>query len=284
MQGCCTRDRGSRSGSAGRGRGAVGARYLAWAAGATCLGVLKPHDLLLRRADESDEEPLDPPTHPSPREDLPMNRSNSASARWRLPRTSPAADSSSQTPAAGPAVFLLLLLLLLPAAPAEAQETQWIHIRVEEPNATRVSLNLPIGLVEAGLQIAEGHMTDAPGRWGVGEGGAKIAELRQLWQALHDVGDTDFLEVEDGDTHMRISRRDGRVLMQVEEGGETSVRFDTPSSVIDALLGGDEDRLDLRAAIRELARTGEHDVLDIRDGDTTVRIWVADRQGAAGGR
>lgn len=213
-----------------------------------------------------------------------MNRSNRASARWRLPRTSPAADSSSQSSAAGPAVLLLLLLLLLPATPAEAQDTQWIHIRVEEPNATRVNLNLPIGLVEAGLQIAEGHMTDAPRRWGGEEAGVKTAELRQLWQALRDAGDADFLQVEDGDTHMRISRRHSRVLMQVEEGGETSVRFETPASVIDALLGGDEDRLDLRAAIRELARTGEHDVLDIRDGDTTVRIWVADRQGSAGRR
>ncbi|MEX2529946.1 MAG: hypothetical protein WD960_04165 [Gemmatimonadota bacterium] len=219
-----------------------------------------------------------------------MARPKPNQTRWRIARESRFTRPSTALPAAARlprlvqagALALALLFAAIPA-PGDAQETQWIHIRVEEPDATRVNLNLPISLVDVGLQIAEGHMTEDQLRWGAGEG-VEAAELRQLWAALRDAGDTELMEIEDGDTHVRVSRLNDRVLVRVEEGGETTVRFETPSSVIDALLGTEGDRLDIRAAIRELARTGEQDVLDIRDGDTRVRIWVADRQDVAGVR
>lgn len=185
----------------------------------------------------------------------------------------------TRTSIAATGLFALTLAgaVVVPALPAEAQEARWLHVRVEEPGETRVSVNLPLALVEVGLDIADRHvMQDEEFHWGR-DGKVTVADLRQMWAELEAVGDADFVEIEDGDTRVHISRRGDRVLIRTDEGDRSRVRMEMPSVVVDALLGTDGERLNLRAAIRELARTGHQDILEVQDGDTRVRVWIGER-------
>jgi hypothetical protein len=172
---------------------------------------------------------------------------------------------------------MTLAAVVVPALPAEAQEARWLHVRVEEPGETRVSVNLPLALVDIGLDIADRHvMKDQELQWGH-DGKVTMTDLRRMWAELEAVGDADFVEVQDGDTRVNISQRGDRVLIRVDEGDQSRVRMEMPSEVVQALLGSEGERLNLRAAVRELARSGRQDILEVRDGETTVRVWIGDR-------
>ena len=90
-----------------------------------------------------------------------------------------------------------------------------------------------------------------------GEGGADQEDAEHDGDAEHDDGDHDG----DGD-----GRRRGR-----RDIGEVQVRV--PVSVVDALLSGSGETLDVRAAIQELASLrGEMVQVDHPDG--RIRVWI----------
>ena len=185
----------------------------------------------------------------------------------------------TRTSAAATGLFAITLAaaVVVPALPAEAQEARWLHVRVEEPGETRLSVNLPLALVEIGLDIADRHvMHEKDFHWGR-DGKVTVADLRRMWAELEAVGDADLVEIEDGDTRVHISRRGDRVLIRADEGDRSRIRMEMPAVVVAALLGTDDERLNLRAAVQELARTGTQDILEVRDGETTVRVWIAER-------
>jgi len=174
---------------------------------------------------------------------------------------------------------MALAAVVVPAVPAEAQEARWLHVRVEEPGNTRASVNLPLALVEIGLDMADRHvLQDEDFRWDH-NGKVTMDDLRRMWAELEAVGDADFVEIEDGDTRVHISRRGDRVLIRADEGDRSRVRMEMPSVVVQALLGTDGERLNLRDAVRELARSGRQDILEVQDGETTVRVWIAENMG-----
>jgi len=167
-----------------------------------------------------------------------------------------------------------MAVFALPALPAEAQEAHWLHVRVEEPGETRVSMNLPLALVEIGLDMADRHVMQGKGtHWGP-EGKVSVADLRRMWTELETVGDADFVEIQDGDTHVHVSRRGDQVLMRIDEGLKTRIRMEMPTAVVQTMLGTEGEELNLRDAVRELARSGSRDILEVQDGETTVRIWI----------
>jgi len=186
----------------------------------------------------------------------------------------------TRTSIIGTGLFAMTLAaFVVPALPAEAQEARWFHVRVEEPGETRVSVNLPMALLEVGLDIADRHVSqDQDFHWNH-DGKVTVADLRRMWAELEAVGDADFVEIEDGDTRVHISRRGDRVLIRTDEGDRSRVRMEMPSAVVQALLGTEGERLNLRDAVRELARTGRQDILEVRDGETTVRVWIGENAG-----
>ena len=44
--------------------------------------------------------------------------------------------------------------------------------------------------------------------------------------------------------------------------------------VVDALFSGDGENLNIRAALDELIRTQEGEIVMIEDDETSVRIWI----------
>lgn len=172
---------------------------------------------------------------------------------------------------------LAVVALAAPAA-AHAQESSWIHVRVDEADGAKVRVNLPATMVDVALEIAdekgleEDHLHFGP------DSEVSLDQMRRLWQEMRDAGDAEFVNVQDGDEHVRIFREGDRVFVHVDEDGTEKVRVEMPARVADALLSSKGDTLNVRAALQELASGGSQELVRVREADgANVRIWVDNR-------
>ncbi len=170
--------------------------------------------------------------------------------------------------------------LAVPAT-AHAQESSWIHVSVDEADGTTARVNVPASMVDVALDIADERGLEEDLRFGP-DAEVSLEQLRSLWREMRDAGDAEFVNVRDGDEHVRIFRGGERVYVHVDEGETERVRVEMPASVADALLSSEGERLDLRAAVQELAGSGSQELVRVRERDADVRIWVDDRSGQDG--
>ncbi|MGD8816319.1 MAG: hypothetical protein PVJ51_03980, partial [Acidobacteriota bacterium] len=59
-----------------------------------------------------------------------------------------------------------------------------------------------------------------------------------------------------------------------ERGGDERGRIDVPVSVVDALLEGEGEQLNVRAALDQMIAMADGEIVFVENGDTTVRIWI----------
>jgi hypothetical protein len=200
-------------------------------------------------------------------------------------------------------VGLLAGLALLPAADALAQTSAvWLHVRVEETlKPSKVTVNLPLTVVEAALEAAP-ELIEKHAKMHVGgEEGMKLADLRRVWKQLAAVGDADFVTVDSEQEDVKIRRKGDLVQILVSEKpgavaapkaeaekpakaeavpvarhphGE--VRVELPVSVVDALLAGEGEQWNVRAAVAELQKR-RGDIVRVNEQDSHVRIWIDDQ-------
>jgi hypothetical protein len=192
------------------------------------------------------------------------------------------------------------LLALAAATTAAAQTgTAWLHVRVEEAKeASKVSVNLPMTVVEAILK-ASPEMIEKHGKVHFAdEHGLKMADIRKAWKALAQVGDAEFVTVESDDENVRVARKGDIVQVFVDSkphavkegaskesaakearhGKPEEVRVEVPVSLVDAFLSGEGEEGNFDAAIAELQKR-RGDVVRVKDDDSNVRIWI-DEQNA----
>jgi len=170
----------------------------------------------------------------------------------------------------------LALLTLLLALPAAAQDL-WIHVKVHEEGGenTRVTVNLPVSFIEGVLPMLEesGHMEGA--RIELDDSDISVSDLRRVLESLKGSPDATFAEVQT-DTETVIFYKQGDYLrVETEEStGGTEVTAHLPIAVLDALLSAPGEQIDLQAGIRALAAHGPGDLVTVRDGETSVRVWI----------
>ncbi len=177
------------------------------------------------------------------------------------------------------------LLALAAATTAAAQTgTAWLHVRVEEAKqASKVSVNLPMTVVEAILK-ASPEMIEKHGKVHFGEEhGLKMADVRKAWKALAQAGDAEFVTVESEDENVRVLRKGDLVQVFVDAkpkagkegkpGKPEEVRVEVPVSLVDAFLSGEGEEGNFDAAIAELQKR-RGDVVRVKDDDSNVRIWI----------
>ncbi|MBN2170514.1 MAG: hypothetical protein JW819_04220 [Candidatus Krumholzibacteriota bacterium] len=175
-------------------------------------------------------------------------------------------------------VILSALLLILGANLAAAADQHWLHVRVEESgrHGEKVSINLPFDLIEAvieGVEVEElergiVHIEDA-------EFDRKL--VRTMLDVVKKSKDGVFVTVE--------SER-GEIVNVAKKGDELHIRVEdedyedevvsvlVPLAVAEALLEGDDDELNLLAALRELNKRGPATLVQIESEDETVRVWI----------
>lgn len=169
------------------------------------------------------------------------------------------------------------LLVLAPVADLRAQSgTAWLHVRVEEPRKeSKVSVNLPLGVVEAALKAAPDRVA-SHGRIHLGhhDHGLSLTEMRRLWKELRATGDSELVSVQDEDESVRIARAGDLVQIRVSKAGRgDEVNVDLPVSLVDALLSGDGESVDLSAAMVEVRKL-RGDIVRVKDDNSQVRIWI----------
>jgi len=153
----------------------------------------------------------------------------------------------------------------------------WVHVRVEEANRqSKVSVNLPVSVVEAALQAAPEDIL-SHGHIHLGKMGKRdlsVSDLRKAWNEMKATGDAEFATVEDEDETVRVARAGNVMLVHVDKpSGKESVRVEIPIEVVDALFSGQGEELNLRAGFAELQKR-RGDIVRVKDNDSTVRIWI----------
>lgn len=171
----------------------------------------------------------------------------------------------------------LAALVLVGAVQASGQAAgPWLHVRVEEPRRqSKVAVNLPMSVVEVALRAAPdktvplGHFNLDHHRHDL-----EVADLRRMWAELKTTGDAELVSVEDRAERVRIAREGGLVLIRVEKpAGSDAVRIEVPTEVVDALLSGDGNELNVKAALVELQKR-RGDIVRVNDNGQSVRIWI----------
>ncbi len=139
------------------------------------------------------------------------------------------------------------------------------------------NINLPLSAVEPLLSLVpHGALSDrlldlAGDEFNVGA-------MRGLWRAITDVGEAEFVAVDGEDETVRIARTGDEINVQVEEcdedGGET-VDIRIPVAVVDALLSGDGETLNVHVAVEQLGEL-RGDIVRVSGGEHQVRVWIDD--------
>ena len=164
---------------------------------------------------------------------------------------------------------------------AAQNEQLWIHIRVQDGKDGNVSINLPVSVVEklaGGIDVDGGGQGESRLRFN--DEDLTVAELREIWNDLRRQPDATFITVDETDSKVRVAKKGGYLIVRAREDRKSQdeeVEMKIPGTVVDALLSGKGERLDVAAAMRALARHGEGELVTVTGTGETVRIWVDER-------
>ncbi len=180
---------------------------------------------------------------------------------------------SSRTPK-----LLAILILALGITGMAAASDLWLHVRVDETDGAKVKVNVPVSMVEKAIaMVPDEHLRH--GRIHMSEccESMTTAELRELWQEIKDSPDMTFVTVEEDDESVRVWKEAGYLKVHVlEQDRNEEVNVQVPLAVVDALLSGEGDELDIEAAIRALVEEGSGELVTVSGENEMVRVWVDD--------
>jgi hypothetical protein len=168
----------------------------------------------------------------------------------------------------------LVITVCASAATSASAGDRWIHLRVDDADGGngRVDIQVPVGMVQSLLPVLKG--VNGGGSIRVDSRSLDIAELREYWTAVRNANDGEYVTVRDQDSNVRIAKRAGHLLLNVDdEGGKSRVRMKVPVPMIDAVLTG-RDTLDLNALGIALANAPDGELLSVDDEGSHVRIWI----------
>jgi len=173
------------------------------------------------------------------------------------------------------------------AAPAskstsKSSSDKWLHVRVEDgagADAERVHVNVPLSLAEAVIpainvdNFRNGKVhVDMDGE----ASHLQDVDFRKILTALRDTKDGNFVTVEGSKDNVQVAKQGGYLIAKVREGKEGGTRVDAkiPFQVVEALLSGNNNELNIAAAVRALGEHGDGVLVTVDDEKSKVRIWV----------
>lgn len=177
-----------------------------------------------------------------------------------------------------PIALLTLGLGALQAHAAHATDTGdlWIHIHVRDAEEGRVSINLPISVVERMGNVIPAD-THGNARLRFDDEDISVADLRQIWADLRKHPDATFITVDEADSKVRVAKIAGNLVVRAQDRGagrHEQVEMKIPGAVVDALLSSPGEQLNMGAALKALAHEGEGEIVTVTGDGETVRIWI----------
>lgn len=171
-------------------------------------------------------------------------------------------------------IVMLAATAVLAQAPKDSSN-KWLHVRVEKSgeDGEFVRVNIPLSLAEAVLPAINSH--------NLRHGRVRIhnhndIDLRAILEAVRNTKDGEFVTIDKKDETIRVTKSGGYLLVKIDKSEKDGEKVDVkiPLVVVDALLSGGENELNILAAIKALREFGDIELVSVRDGNETVRIWI----------
>jgi hypothetical protein len=203
----------------------------------------------------------------------------------------------------------LLSIALLTSTLAFAAPDAWLHIKVDntEGDKEHVRVNVPLSLAEKvlpAIQVNKIHQ----GKLQIGNNNVSV-DPRMLVEAVRNTADGVFVTVDSDSQKVRVAKEGGYLVVNVRPGPNAeakakeadkdkdkdaqdghhrhhmdkqteNVDVRLPMDVVQALLSGNRDELDLLAAIKALGAHKDLALVTVNDKSQTVRIWIDSKNSA----
>jgi hypothetical protein len=178
---------------------------------------------------------------------------------------------------------------------SSSAKEQWIHVRVEstEDKGETVRVNMPVKMAEKVLPAINKDKLHN-GKIHIDSAHLDDVDLRTLLDAVRTSKDGEYVTVQSRENDVRVAKSNGYLYVYVTEKsptkkpakGETAklnsakeskVEVKVPMKVLDALFSAGKDELDVVAALRALSANGDTELVNVKDSENTVHIWIDSR-------
>lgn len=167
---------------------------------------------------------------------------------------------------------LLTTVLMLSMA---ISENGWFHLQVHEGGQEQLALNVPVSVVSTVVPVLESHMGDFPRKKvRMGRSEWSVAEMRELWNALKSQGSGELANLQTPEQNLRIMLDEDHLMIDSQDASKEKVHVRVPVPVVDALLSGTGDELNLTAGLEALSALGSSDLLEVQTADAEIRVWI----------
>ena len=173
------------------------------------------------------------------------------------------------------ALSVLALALVLGSPLAAQTKAPWFHLEVKE-NKTEpeyVKVNLPMSMMDVAVGVIQDQKF-AKRRFKVPTGDISLADMRRIWGELKKTGNAEFVTVQKKSETVQVAKEGNYILVKVTERNKQKVDLKVPVSVVDALLAGTGDELDIKGALVAMQKQNSGEILTVNDQDTQVRMWI----------
>jgi len=156
---------------------------------------------------------------------------------------------------------------------------RYLHVRVQDTDkGENVNVNVPLSMAEKILPaINNGDLHN--GCVTIHQADLNGVDVRQILDAVRTAPDNDFVTVNDNrrGQHIRVAKSNGNIVVHVqdEQSRHQEVEITVPMMVVDALFStAKQDELNVAAALKSLAETGNGLLVTVHDAGQNVRVWV----------
>jgi hypothetical protein len=174
--------------------------------------------------------------------------------------------------------LLGLAIFTLIAFSAQSATKEWLHIHVDETknDPAKVRINIPLSLVEVMVPLIEEEAIK-DGNIKINDKDFNTQELKKIWAAIKDEGDAEFLSVEKRGENVRVFTQGKFLMVQSTKDIEGKVNIKIPLAIVDAMLSGSDDRLNLAAGVKALRDSGVRELVTVESDDSKVLVWIDDK-------
>jgi hypothetical protein len=139
---------------------------------------------------------------------------------------------------------------------------RWLHVRVISTNSKgeTVRVNVPLDMAEKVLPAID-HDRLHNGKVRIGCMDCDGVDVRTLFEAVRTAKDGEYVTVQSNDADISVMKKDGQMLK-------------VPMKVVEALLSGTKDELDIVAGLHALAGQGDVELVSVKDNENTIRVWL----------
>src|SRR5580692_7680606 len=159
-----------------------------------------------------------------------------------------------------------------------AHGERWLHVRVISSNSKgeTVRVNVPLELAEKVLPAID-HDRLHNGKVRIGCMDCDGVDVRTLFEAARGAKDGEYVTVQSNDADISVMKKDGQMLVHVHDKNKSKdsrIEVKVPMKVVEALLSGTKDELDIVAGLHALAGQGDVELVSVKDDENTIRVWM----------